>query len=477
MNSVRLSAASQKGLQAFAIISVLILITGIDRFIIRVGGTNFRVELVVGGVALLGGLLILGKSARHSLGIVEYLVLGWLALNFASSLLFAPDTVASLRMCILLTGLVVLFFATLLPLRTREGVYWASVLWASIGAGIVFLGLVQGLLFTFFGITTGMHFNRSYIDGIFSAVPMVTGTVWEPNLFGSYALSVALVSAGLAFSLHSVTRAWQLRFHVATAIGFAGAIVSMTRTVWLVAIIMSVVLVISSVWIGILRPYTRLAKSAAAIGAGAAIGVLIALTLPKISWATENPGALTIVEVAERAGMGVRGEPITGADVGTSVQHDSALADRAGELAAVDQVPSLLIRQEVMVNSFKGWLQRPLLGWGTGSYPQVFVIAPGAPNWIPNIFMHVLFDTGIAGFLLFGGALGISVFRALARMREPVSGWVSADFATYGLLLATIALILTYQLTDGTWMGFTWVLLALLVAAGKDDRSTNRVGQ
>jgi O-antigen ligase len=299
---------------------------------------------------------------------------------------------------------------------------------------------------------------------------MVTGTVWEPNLYGSYALAVGVVAAGLAFAPQFSSRAWQWRLYVASAIGFAGVVVSMTRTVWLVAALMAIVLALSAVRFRFLRFDRRALKMAGGIGVGVAIGLIVARTLPTISWPMDDPGSMTLVEVAERAGRGVRGEPIEGAANGAQVQSESALEDRASELASIDQVPSLLIRQEVMVNSFNGWLQRPLLGWGTGSYRHVFVIAPGAPNWIPNIFMHVLFDTGLVGLILFGGALGIAGWRAVASISKPAGQWSTADFATYGLLLAGLALLLTYQLTDGTWMGFTWVLLAMLVAAGKAPR-------
>jgi hypothetical protein len=443
------------------------LITGIDRFIVRIDGTNFRVELLVGGLALVAGIFLLGKASWRTLGLIECGLIAWLAANFISSLLFAPDRTESLKFVALLTGLLVIFFATLLPLRNRDSTFWASVLWVSIGSGVVLLGLIQGLLFTFFGITTGMHFNRSYIDGIFSAVPMVTGTIWEPNLFGSYSLAVALVASGLALSPQLPHRSWHWRLNLCIAIGFAGVVVSMTRTVWLVAALMVAVLALTAARLGVQRVNRGTAMLASSVGLGVVVGLLIAFTLPKISWATADPGALTIVQVAERAGMGVRGEPITGAGVGAEVQHQSALTDRAGELASVDQVPSLLIRQEVIMKSFNGWLRRPWLGWGTGSYPQVFVIAPGAPNWIPNIFLHILFDSGLVGLVLFCGAVGLAAWRALASIRKPAKIWTTADFATYGLLLASLALLLTYQLTDGTWMGFTWVLLAMLVASGK----------
>ena len=469
MSELAESKVDRRGIASLGVWVALVLATGIDRFIVRVDGTNLRVELLVGGIALAAGVILLGKSAWRALGLIEWLLLAWLALSIVSSLLFSPNPADSMRLTIVLAGLLVIFVAATLLLRNRASLLWCTLVWLALGSGVIVAALVQGVLFTLFGITTGMHFNRIYQDGTFSAVPMVTGTIWEPNLFGSYSLAMGSIAAGLSFAPRFASRKWQWRLHLATALGFAGVVVSMTRTVWFVAFIIAIALVLSAIHFGLLRFDAGAARLAASLVVGVVLGLSVALTLPKISWPTDNPGAMTPVEVADRAGRGVRGEPIDGAADG-DVLIESALEDRAGELAAVDQVPSLLIRQEVMVNSFNGWLQRPLLGWGTGAYRHVFVIPPGAPNWIPNIFMHILFDTGLIGMALFGGALALAGWRAVSSVRKPASEWSTADFATFGLLAAAFALLLTYQLTDGTWMGFTWVLFAMLVAAGKSPQ-------
>ena len=62
-------------------------------------------------------------------------------------------------------------------------------------------------------------------------MPMVTGTVWEPNLFGSYSLTVGCIAAGLAFAPQLSSRAWQWRLQFATVLGFAGVIVSMVFSI------------------------------------------------------------------------------------------------------------------------------------------------------------------------------------------------------------------------------------------------------
>ena len=75
---------------------------------------------------------------------------------------------------------------------------WAALAWVGVGTVVTLLGLIAALLYTTVGWTPGVSFNRLYQDGIFSAVPMVYSTLWEANIFGSYALTVGLLAFALS---------------------------------------------------------------------------------------------------------------------------------------------------------------------------------------------------------------------------------------------------------------------------------------
>lgn len=458
------------GVLALVLLVAVILTTGMDRFIVRVDGTNYRVELLVGGIALLGAVTLLGVRSWRALGTVECALILWLVTAFVSSAFISPATGDSLRLTLILAGLLCIYLAVVLLVRSRAAMLEAVLLWVAISTGVVLVGVIQGLLFSTFGITTGMHFNRQYNEGVFSAIPMVTGTVWEPNLYGSFALALGSVTGALAFSPSLADGASQWRLRGATSIAFAGAVVSMTRAVWFAAVVIGLCLALAAYRFGRSTGRGAVLKLAGSMGLGLIIGLGVALSLPTTSWKTDNPGRLTLVEVAERAGRGVRGELIEGAEPGTRAGLGSALEDRAGELGSPQQIPSLLLRQEILIKSFEGWQRSPVLGWGSGAYRYVYTVLPGEPGWIPNIFMHILFENGLLGFLFFFGALGLMVVRAISGLRKPASKWETSDYATLGLLLAGVALLITYQLTDGTWMGFTWVLLALLSSASNRSR-------
>ena len=68
-------------------------------------------------------------------------------------------------------------------------------------------------------------------------------------------------------------------------------------------------------------------------------------------------------------------------------------------------------------------------------------------------------------------AAGRAAFRALLAS---VPAWEPTHYVLFGLVPAGLSLLVTYEFTDGTWLGFTWVFFGMLVAAG---RLTRGIGQ
>jgi O-antigen ligase len=122
--------------------------------------------------------------------------------------------------------------------------------------------------------------------------------------------------------------------------------------------------------------------------------------------------------------------------------------------------------------AIKGWLKRPIFGNGTGSY--LFIFGAMAGGWIGNLPLHVLFDTGIVGLLLLLVALVAASRPAIRALRSPAVAWETTHYVLFGLVAAGVALIVTYEFTDGTWLGFTWVFFGMLVAAGRLTRRVLR---
>lgn len=468
---------------------VLIGAVAVDRVGLRLTGYfNVRFELVAGGLVAAGALWRWRGAALPGLGAIEGCLLGWLAAGALASLLFAPNVLDSLKFAILLAGLLTLYAASRMLLRSARALTWGAVAWVAVGAGVTLLGLLDALLYMTTGWTSGISFNRLYENGVFSAVPMVHSTLWEANLFGSYTLTVAALAFALsrAPAFAPPARQWALRGALACAC--CGMILSMTRTVWAVGAVLLGLLALA----GLRRGLLSLRQAGGAFVVPVTLGVLVGLgvgtAMPTVRWTTADPWAVNYEQVEQIAGQIIRGEtpppgitpvPRAGLPIAppapaatpvpppATAGQTPAFIDRLTELLRLGGVPTWLIRQEVFANALDGWLRRPLLGWGLNSYQYVYPPAPRAGYWIGNLELHLLFDTGLVGFLLFGAAVTLAGVRGLRALRPPRAAWDTTHYILFGLLCGGLGLLLAYQLTEGLWLGFTWVFFALLVAAGR----------
>jgi O-antigen ligase len=139
-------------------------------------------------------------------------------------------------------------------------------------------------------------------------------------------------------------------------------------------------------------------------------------------------------------------------------------------------VETVLVRQQIQRVSVKLWKERPVLGWGFGSFDRVknstdFPYVPGVTgniytyarvNTSHDTYLTVLVELGLVGLLLLLTPFAVIVTRALARARLVVDGrWIVA--ASCGSLIVI--------LLDGTTFDFrffsfvpalSFVMLALL---------------
>ncbi|MEO5951300.1 MAG: hypothetical protein ABIQ44_02425, partial [Chloroflexia bacterium] len=175
-------------------------------------------------------------------------------------------------------------------------------------------------------------------------------------------------------------------------------------------------------------------------------------------------GQSPVVTVQPSVGTG--GESAAPTAVPVAIGEGSATNDRIEEmLNGPGDAPSLTVRGRVFRDAFDGWLRRPLLGWGSGSFPMVYPPPLEGGYWIANVVLHTLFDTGIVGLALLAGALVVAGWRALKSIRYPVVRWDGQAFVVFGLLSGGVGLLAAYQVTDGSWLGFTWVLVGMLGSA------------
>ena len=156
-----------------------------------------------------------------------------------------------------------------------------------------------------------------------------------------------------------------------------------------------------------------------------------------------------------------------------AVAQAPALFDRVAEALGDQPARSVASRERIYSLALTGWLRRPVLGWGAGAFPFLYPPPPEGGYWIANLELHALFDSGLVGLLCLAGAFGLAARRGLAALRAPAGAWTTSHYAVFGLLAGGAGLLIAYQITDGTWLGFTWVWLALLVAASRAARGAD----
>jgi O-antigen ligase len=255
---------------------------------------------------------------------------------------------------------------------------------------------------------------------------------------------------------------WRALHLVAVPLCFSAVVLSLTRTVWFVGLAAFVLMLVAGVVIALRRTERPALGWPVAAGAGIALGIVVALAMPRVQWPTADPWELSYAQLEDRVSREVRS---LRQGLGASPEGHSALTGRVGELGEWESAPTLIARQTANSEALALWRERPWLGWGTDAFRHVARPEPHAPAWIPNVVLHVLFDTGLVGLILLGSAVLLGVAGAVRVLARPVGSWGDSEFAVMGLLSALGALALCYQMTDGSWMGFTWFLFGLLVVS------------
>jgi hypothetical protein len=484
--------------------ALLVFFVSIDRYSISTGIVNLRLELIAGGLIALWLFVRSRGAVLQRLGIIEYALLAWLAANVVSSLAFSPSPPDSLKNAGIIAGVLTIFLVGLMLFTSARVITWAVLAWVGVGAVVALLGLASALLYTAFGWTGGINLERIYVNGVFVLTPRVQSTIWEPNIFGSYCITVGILAFALILSPQFSAPRSRLLLSLAGGCAFCGVMLSMTRTAWFAGPLLLVVLVLISLRLKLASMGTIARAILLPAGVGIAIGLVVGnFLMPTLRWERDNPWDLTYSQVEQAvpyllkgitpppeianpsssaqsapqatatalaaqqaAPQATNGNPVP-ATPDPRVQSGSTLIDKVQQLASPDSSSSVQSRLSIFGNTVDGWLKQPIFGWGTGAYPQVY--SPGYTDayWIANLELHMLFDTGVVGLALFAIAVVVAAWRGVRALRGPTMGWSTLHSILLGLLVAGAGLLFAYQVTDATWIGFTWVFFALLVMSSR----------
>lgn len=349
-------------------------------------------------------------------------LLVWLAVALAASLLNAPRPATAAVLWVKLAMMVAIFAVT--ANLARGVTERAAALQCAVAALLAGVALAAALSWRLLGTT--LLTQASPAGG---RLPL--GTLLETNLLGSYLLAAALLAGGLLGTRREIAPATRRAALAAVALGLLGLVASVTRAAWLGLAAALGVAALAWAW-----------RRSRVAGAAVLLAELAALLLA---------GAL----VADRLAGGWRPRP----DGPTS----ATVGGRISSLGEIERDGNLWVRVQVVRSALAAWRDHRWIGHGVGAYGDLADYpTERRPAWIPNFFVHHLFDSGLAGLAaLFAGVgavlvRGVKTWRWATGARRGILG---------GLLLAFVALAVAFQTTEASWLAYPWILLGLLEAA------------
>jgi O-Antigen ligase len=393
----------------------LFIAASIPRWVVPIHSWKAKPEHFI--AAAVGSVMLLRmigyKHKWKSWSKVEFLVFAFLAMNFFTSIAVSPDRASSLRWALLLTLAMSPFFLLWQVVHTEKQLHRLMVLWLSVGAVEATFGIfcfLSHLAFrTNFGVT---------IVDFLGFMPEVHGSLWEPNIFGSYCTCFAVMFL-FYFLDCSPKNSWYLAGFFVTTVG---ALLSLARQSWICLIAIGGLVLVYN-----LRTNNIRIKHLAPIVAGVLLAIVV--------------GANAVQELSER------------------------VASFTGEAA---EDPTVVRRVQMVALATSDILGHPIIGQGTGSLGILYIADSDTTYegvdraWLGSLFVGIVHDTGLVGmaiFVCFAIALGRRAWRVIAgSVRSASRTAVGALFA--GLLVLLIA----YQFTDASTFAFTWIEFGLMAS-------------
>ena len=399
-----------------ALVAVLVA-SAIPRFAVQILSWNAKAEdfvVVLVALIILAQVVLYQKRLRFR-G-CDWPLLVFVAMNYVGSSINSPEPRATLRWALQFTLAAASYFVVVNLVSDRERFPKAMKVFLMVGAAEAVFGILCYVSFRLTGSELGVTIFSFLGDS-----PGVHGSLWEPNIFGSYTAAFALM----------------FLFYRLTGIGRRGW--------YLLGFLLTVLAVLLSLarasWIGFLA------------------GLLFLL------WYAAGQNKVRVSKLVSSlarvlfVGLGL---------IFIALQGFGYLRERLETLAHPTEAPTFVQRLYYNSLALEHVREHPLLGWGSNSFTLFWEWdtpeGPG-PAWVGNLEIRILHDTGVIGlavFLAFLANLFREAFKALRQTKN------REDIRNIGALLGgLIVMLVAFQATDATTMAFPWVHMGLLAAAAR----------
>lgn len=411
--------------------ALLIVAALFTRYRYDIGPVSVRPEhLAALAVAGLGLAQMAAQRARLRFPLPLWFAAGWWGINLFSALFFSPVLLNGLQNALRI-GLLILTLFLIVNLIPNRRVWWAAVtLFLVAGVAEAAFGILARGLYPF-GINLGVQVSWNFTE------PIPYGTFEEGNLFGSHIASWATALLMLLVAGGSLRRPTPRQMLMLAGLGVLGLglFLSLSRAAWLT------------------------------FAAGAA---LVWVFQRRSHWHVTNRIALLLA-----AGPFLL---FTLLAVAPFLPASWPFVDRLQSFLSLSSDPTFAARLNDWALAWNDWLQRPLTGWGPGSFADLHGLIRANPAWISNLGLRLLQETGVIGLLTFGGYLFTLLLPALKHSRRLTHPRDRA--ALFGLTIAYLLLIgLAYQSTDGIWLAASWVHAGLILAGVRVLKPENDHGR
>jgi O-antigen ligase len=396
----------------YGALSVLVGMSAMPRFFVEIFGWKARPEHFAAAIVSIAVCdRVLRRKTQMRLEKLDYWILGYVVINYISSAFGSSEPSATLRWALQNNLSVLPYFLIRLLVRDLATLQKAFRILLVVGLVEAVYGILCFASNHAFGTTAGMEVAAYLVD-----VAAPYGSLYEPNLFGAYTGSCAVLF--LALYVGDRRRLGNLACFL---LALLATVLSYSRA----ALLSLIVAVCFVFWKARPARNVRYRK-------------LSTLVLP----------VALILFVAVSALRGVVQERFS--DLYNQGLAETTTISRLIEIqAALQDVPS-----------------HPLFGTGTASFQLSFDwgrLVPdwgGNPTWVGNITVRILHDAGVLGVATLIG-FSISLWRKIRQISHAETNQMSM---LLGLSAGALLYAISFQATDGTLLAFTWVHLGFLAS-------------